>query len=597
MASDKEGKIYWGLAEELKGKTASRITVYGEKKNNIYLKYSQEDIKGLFPPIGKVFVTKPISSYQTFQIEYNSKKKENKDNDDYLAVDLSLKSIIFIKLITIQKLENPDTFPLEEIQKLWQNQKNPEGTGTYFIKISHNNELLGPFIRDQKELRPKTGKEVPVYEINNNFDDYIFDNDKLLFELSNIPFNKKGEVDCMSNLQLQDWLREKIKKSINFDDKSTITLLDKAKKLSIFDANDLDTARLKRVSDCLDQYKFSYEELKDLFAKDGFEKTNNIIKNMRSEIKDEYEKELNKDLEIIINQKQNIEKEKNIIITEIENLRTENEKIKSELSDLEKMQKQVNENYDLLLLKLKVDAKINTGIDSGQKNKIKPLPFIVSSVGKSFDTIKEDGLDQFDLIKKNLSRTGYNDHLLDLYRSENDVLLKAKTVFIPCISWAYIYAQSIGNAKVYTMHIEHDWLHYSDFCNNGLIDIWNEAINDRATNYILVLDKLNITQPECGMMPLLDVINRYRPFLEGTNSGLPDNLKVFATILPYNENESVGLKLSRKLFRTWGTFAEPDKQGYNIPIKLNNYEQYGYFNPDDFSYQQREPGDAYFGIR
>ena len=260
--------------------------------------------------------------------------------------------------------------------------------------------------------------------------------------------------------------------------------------------------------------------------------------------------------------------------------------------------KQITENYDSLLLNLRVGAKINAENQSVLSVNKNPLPFVVGCYGKSFDTIKEDGLDHFYLIERNLTRVGYNGDILRLYRSENDVLLKAKALFVPCISWAYIYAQSVGNAMVYTMHIEHDWLYYHDFCNNGLIDIWTEAINNNEKNYILAFEALNITQPECGIMPLLDVINGYRPFLERTKYGLPHNLKIFATMLPCNENEIVGLKLSKKLFKSWGTFAKPDKEEYFIHLVLNNAEkQYGYFKPDDLSYKMLEPGDSYFGIR
>ena len=597
MAFDIESRTYWGFAESLAGGTASRIKVYGEKKNVIYSKDSQESLKEKFPPIGKVFVKTLIqSSYYTFQVEYNSRKKEN--DDEYLVVLSSLKPIKFHNLITILKLENPSTFPLEKIQELGQNQKTPLEDGTYFIRSLQDNELFGPFIKDQKGLIPKTGKEVPVYKIDDDFNSYIFENDKLLFILPDNHFNKNGEIDCMSNEQLQEWLRVKLKKSITFDDKAIKLLLDKIKELS-FNANELDTDRFKRVFDCLEQYKFSYEELKDLFTKDGFEIINNKIESMRSEIKNDYEEKLNKELEELIKEKQIHEKEKHNILAEIKKFNIEKEKIQSEISDIEITHKQVDKNYDSLLLKLKVDAKINTEAQSIQSIKIKPLPFVVDCIGKSFDTIKrEDGLEHFDLIEKNLTRAGYKkDEILHLYKSENGVLLKAQAVFIPCISWAYIYAQSIGNAKIYTMHIEHDWLHYRDFCDNGLIDIWIDAINNSEINYILVFEAINITQPECGMMPILDVIESYRPFLEGTKFGLPDNLKIFATILPCNENEIVGLKLSKRLFKSWGTFAEPSKQEYFIPlIKLDNAKQYGYFNPTDIRYQPQEPGDSYFGI-
>ena len=36
-------------------------------------------------------------------------------------------------------------------------------------------------------------------------------------------------------------------------------------------ANDLDTVRFERIRDVFNQFEFSYEELKELFVKDGFE--------------------------------------------------------------------------------------------------------------------------------------------------------------------------------------------------------------------------------------------------------------------------------------------------------------------------------------
>ena len=136
------------------------------------------------------------------------------------------------------------------------------------------------------------------------------------------------------------------------------------------------------------------------------------------------------------------------------------------------------------------------------------------------------------------------------------------------------------------MHIEHDWLHYRDFCENGLISIWNEAGEENDKNFILVLEDLNITQPECGLTPLLDVINGYRPVLEGTSLGLPENLKIFATVIPRNEvrnEENIGLKLSKELFSPkWKQFGNYNKSQYKCLVKSILYNSpYGYFEPDD----------------
>jgi len=596
MAFDTEGKTFWGFAETLSGGTASRIKVYGEKKNDEYLKYSEEELKNQFPPAGKVFVTKPIYSYHTFRVEENTRKKDN--DDEYLAVFQSWKPITFSKLITIPQLENTSYFPLEEIQKLCSYSGEQIEEGTYYIWVKDENELIGPFVKDQRRLSPKIGKEASVFTIKSNFDLYVFDKNRLLFsspEKLQDTFEKKLlGIDCMSNDQLQEWFKDKIKNASVFDDKSTESLLTKIKASFVFVANDLDTVRLNRVLECLDQYKFTYDELKDLFNNEGFGRFNKQIENMRTEIKNEYEKELLKDFEELKNEKHKLENEKRNILTEIQKLNLRKEDLRAETSEIENTCKSVEAKYDELLLSLKVNARINTESQSQQNVNIMPTFFEIGRTGNSFESIKkDDDLDQLYVIEKNLSRAGYDDNIFELYKNDDAVLLKAQAVFIPCISWAYIYAQSIGNARVYTMHIEHDWLHYHDFTDKGLLEIWSEAANDNESNYILVFDNINLTQPECGMMPILDVFNGYRPFLEGTKHGLLPNIKIFATIIPYCED--IGLKLSKRQFASWGTLATPDRQDYNIPVKLENKELYGYFRPCELVYDKSQtPGDSYF---
>jgi hypothetical protein len=592
MAFDTDGKTFWGLAEILPGGTASRIKVYGEKKNDKYIKYAQDNTRDSFPPAGKVFAPQPVSSYYSFQVEQNSRMKEK--DDEYLAVSHSCRPVKFNRLLSIEKLENPSSFPLEEIQKI-----RPEiEAGTYFIKNKEANELLGPFRMDSKGLSPKTGKEVSVYEIPDDFNDYLFDGDKLLFTAADGLLKKKKEIDCMSNEQLQEWFREKIKETKTFTDKDTAVAVDltkKIKNIQVFEANALDDVRYKRVEDCLVNYDFSYNDLKDLFVNEGFEIFSQKIDGMRSEIKNEVESARLKDLEDLEKEKQNLAKEKDGIISSIEKLNSEKEKIQTEISEAKIELESLNANYDSVLLQLKVGAKINAANQPEQSGIIKPLAFEIGSIGKPFAELKSEGLDHFYLVEKNLNRIGYGDNVLNLYKNEKDTLLSAHAAFIPCVSWAYIYAQSIGNAKVYTMHIEHDWLHYRDFCGNGLLEIWENAAKDNNTNYILTFEDLNLTQPECGMTPLLDLINGYRPFLEGTPLGLLPNMKIFATIIPFQENGNVGLKLSKRQFVSWGTFAAPDKPEYNVPVKVNTSGgQYGYFSPGDFSYQPQTPGDSYF---
>jgi hypothetical protein len=579
MAFETEGKIFWGFAEILHGGTASRIRVFGEKKNEVYLKYSKEDLINRFQPEGKVFSAQAITSYQTFQVEFNVDNKRP-DGDGYIVVKNSWKPINFIKLLEIKELVNPSSLPLEEIKEIGLNNED----GTYFIRNQKDNELLGPFIKDSRGLVPAKGKDVTVYTIDNDFKNYyVFDNDKLLFVSPNGLFTKKAEIDCMSGDQLQDWFRNKLKEAygLSAERENAIKIMIKMlKEKSLKGANDLDNVRFNRILENLDQYLFSYDHLRDHLLNDGFDKISQKIEAVRNDIKQEYESQLRKEMESLSVEKAKLKKEIDVIFTELNEMKSAKENTEKEI-------KLLNENRELLMLQFKFSAQMGIhGTTDNNRQNIKPVCYEIQKEGNSFFEIKaSNDLDvslelYYHIIEKNLGRAGYDEKLIKLYKNDENLLLKSQAVFIPCISWAYIYAQSIGNVKVYSMHIEHDWLHYRDFCDNGLVSIWNEAAEEKDKNYILVLEDLNITQPECGLTPLLDVINGYRPVLEGTGFGLPKNLKIFATMIP-PEEEKVGLKLSHRIFRKWGEFGNFTDINFLYPVENKQFTPFGYFEPDD----------------
>ena len=95
-------------------------------------------------------------------------------------------------------------------------------------------------------------------------------------------------------------------------------------------------------------------------------------------------------------------------------------------------------------------------------------------------------------------------------------------------------------------------MHYSDFIDHGLLDIWNESFDNANIQYILVLDSLNITRPECGLKPLLDLINKKVPQLLGSKrEGFPNNLKIMATLLKNEDDGGVALELNEDFFKNW----------------------------------------------
>ena len=164
-----------------------------------------------------------------------------------------------------------------------------------------------------------------------------------------------------------------------------------------------------------------------------------------------------------------------------------------------------------------------------------------------------------------------------------------KALFVPSAAWVYMLAKIFGNTAVYTLHIEYNWLHFSDFCRNGLQEALNEAYTHPEKNYILILEGLNCTQPECGLRPVLNVIAGIEPVISGINKPLPKNIQLFATLQPTKGEHPIGLPLHPDLFQNWGTIGSPKEETdrLTLPDDFLDFHQHdakefaGFIEPDD----------------
>ena len=133
--------------------------------------------------------------------------------------------------------------------------------------------------------------------------------------------------------------------------------------------------------------------------------------------------------------------------------------------------------------------------------------------------------------------------------SDEKKILAMKAWFISDIGEARMIARKLGNSRLFVLHVEHDWLHYEDFCKHGLIEMWKYAHEYKDENVFIVLDCINITYAEGGLKPLLDVITNKASRLLGTALKFPNNLHILATVLPWKDTEkSVGIELNKELF-------------------------------------------------
>jgi hypothetical protein len=133
-------------------------------------------------------------------------------------------------------------------------------------------------------------------------------------------------------------------------------------------------------------------------------------------------------------------------------------------------------------------------------------------------------------------------------------VLKCRASFIPSVSWAYALAYLLGNSKVINLTVEYDWLHYSDFCEHGLLEYWEMANSQPETTFILVFQNINIIPSECSLLPFLEILSGVRPVLEGTKSGIPSNLYCLATVCSLTGDHAMGIPLKKELFQSWGAF-------------------------------------------
>ena len=353
-----------------------------------------------------------------------------------------------------------------------------------------------------------------------------------------------AKIDCSNSEQLKEWFKNEFELDIN-------------RFLAAEpDLQSLEKVRWQRTRGLIEKFILQEDDLRGVFERSrnsGFGKI--IVEAAKKAIKDDYTKELadsddtirslvekkcsvendiraleekKKDIKHKIEQdalqyKTQLEREFN----ELSNKKSELEKKCVELSEV-KNQKE-DEINELEKQKYLLNAEqTRIAEESNQK---------VANLEKALQNVKEkysDLIDGLKVIAEKKDDAGV--HLYPPYEINSIGIEKAwedlPIATISSIEKVYDCPEMYGPCKIYVMHVEHDWLHYSDFVNHGLIKIWKEAASNPIIHFILVLDCLNLTRPECGLQPLLDSLEFENVPLLGTNLKRPENLKIMATLLP-----------------------------------------------------------------
>lgn len=560
------------------------ITVIGYKsKNGRYKALIDKIARRIFTPVGKFTVPKYKFDYDGDNILHNgfiefsvkkiSEEPNCKDNKYSIDFDVEIIPKDFLSILTLNgshSLEH-DFITQDELNSCINKAELKNYSKQFLLKSG--NFLYGLFKYEESSdsIKAINGKETNAYKFDTTIRlDYCTEVNQKTYYLGNkdeLPFEWFGTIDCMDDKELADWFKDKLKscaaseKIISMEEQ----LLNFIPKFKETDNAILDEIRLYRIKTKLPALKFTFDEIKKLMNSNSSlaYTLNETLKTMKDEYRSTWASSL--------------DAEKAELKSEIASLEAAKFSIQSELEEKQFKLDELKENSSLSGMKSK-----DSNITKDFFNSVEIEPIIFEANGLPFTQLMQEkiGYDFFKLLKENLECEKIPKSFESKMNKES-VLFTRKACFIPSISWAYFYAKAIRNSKLYLIHVEHDWLHYKDFMNNGLEAVLNSCYENENVNHALVLDSLNLTQPECGLKTLLDIISGYSIIIPGIGKPLPKNLKIFATILPFKEDNKIGLQLNKENFTHWRGISKIEDKLIISPdfLEINTGE--GYFEPKD----------------
>ena len=540
---DKNAKIkviaLWSVKEELE-----RLT--------------ENELKRLFPPNGYVFEPGFFYNYPKFNLEdfisfwVEENIKATPGQDKYrLRFDASeIKSFgVFARNIVGFKqnygVTNLDTILLQD----------KEINTKVFYGVT-DKYIIGKLKITNGKIEPALNHRIKMWNLSNS--NFITTEDKirLIYE----PQENYQILDCMDDKQLFEWFREYFKQIkpdyVNLLDQNASWRTELPKLFSTIDSEKLeaDKIRLKRIEEKFDLLKLSGNEIKTLVdssenLKIFFEK---CIQEHKEEFKAIYRQEL-------VQYQSEIEKQKIELNNEIKKLQCQK---KSEEESLIKLTESVNETKDELT-KIKenkdriiqdfsiIKEVLQVQYTQNERVKERSNSFIVEEIihcnSDNITTIEEFEKQ----LKYQLSNYSINPRFA---KKTIDVISLHKAILVKDIRIGVAIAEATNNAKYIIQQVEPDWLHFYDFWNNGLGEIWNSANKSPEILHFLLLEDINMSALECYCRPLLDVLNGIRKRIPLGQTPLPPNLKILATIAPYSEPE-IGLPIYKSTFDGWGAIG------------------------------------------
>lgn len=603
--------------DESKGASAI-IKVVAIKENGVYRKLSNDEAKKYCPPNGKIFGPQFYISYNsdfydsTF-IEFEISHGQEKEKKVINQTDFIINYIPHPKTINLPRLVTYNGKVKEIISRgyLSPNEVNTTvdkanvfgGKSTkFFLYDSVEQKGIGTFKYQNNSdvIESNYGKDVQEFTIPSN--SVVTDREGrsyLLFNEMQNTLERGSIIDFMTNQQLADWLKNKMKDAISID-KNTLTLICNLPESQSAE-DDREASRFERLKDKAEAFDLNVQTLIELICTHPkyFNQFIDNIEIIEKEVKDNFEKkflseasgEIKKNQEILNKQQEEISKLDETLKSEKEKITA---KLEKEIEEKSTRLQKINENYDTIIATISAIAPVLNfpSKETSTKESISDVcsvEFPKDDTARPYSKIKQEDDESFiSFMKRHVCFE--NDKLYEYFKQVKKIF-SHKACFIPNTAVAYLFAKALRNTEVKILHVEHDWLHYSDFVKQGLLDIFKEANRKSDKNYILVFDGLNLTQPECGLRPLLNLINEEVPILEGCDFSFPKNMTVMATLISTNEENSIGLKLSPSYYEKWYAIGDPSEESDKIKLPNNFWEDevdsdIGYTEPTDLPKEQ-----------
>ena len=618
------------------------IKIIARKENGIFKKLTDKQSQTYCPPRGEIFAPNFFASKNNgFNaaafVELSIRPAEQKEEQnishpehtdyiiDYAYLPRQVSLTLLLPYPQVSGILRDGYCNPAEIKTVIDTEIFENQASTFFlydktqvaVKSEHTPAtytVIGVFKYDSADhtIAPKTGKEVQTYTISDeqiirgkNGAEYILPEEHQLQKNDKI-------IDCMTDDQLSAWFNTKIKDYIqvggNISKETWDTLCSFPEYESARD--NVNAARLNRIKQKIETIQCNAEDIALFLWQQREYIDGQLEETVKAEIRRQYEAEAAAQRQAAQEELKQHHIEIDSAKKHLQDLQERHEELNNRCSEKQHKLGTLTEQYQTILETLRVKIALSQPGTEDIRPDTKYIQRNTEDSQRHTEYVQQQAeTTALTIIDFPAEGTPYKEWTADnktipvflheRYQNGNELLTQIlcsirywwqfKALFVPSAAWVYTLAKIFGNTAVYTLHIEYNWLHFSDFCRNGLQEALNEAYTHPEKNYMLILEGLNCTQPECGLRPLLNVIAGIEPVISGINKPLPKNIQLFATLQPTKDEHPIGLPLHPDLFQNWGAIGSPKEETdrLTLPDDFLDFDPSedgrlsGYIEPDD----------------